>query len=368
MKKEITEAVNLIKKAVEDGIIPSAALAIGCKDELYVKECFGHVSELKDAPAINSETVYDMASMSKILATTMIVFKLIDEGRFTLEDTLELYVEKGYLNSEDVPKERRNITLYNLLTHTSGIEAHFMLWNYIEDEKDAVKFILNQPLAYETGKGQQYTCMGYIVLGKILEGYYKEGLDVIAKREVFEPLGMKNTGYHPIKEGYKALHRIEENTAYTEKDSYNDEWLAGTVHDENARFLHGVAGNAGVFSTLDDVIRFSTMLSNGGVLEGKRFISEGLFAEAIKNHTEGCGQNRGLGFHLPGEDCYSGDLFDRKAFGHTGFTGTHFLISPTTGLYVIMLTNRVHPNRDAHDEFFDVRHKLHDILTPLSLM
>jgi len=366
MKQEFIDASSLIEKAVEDGDICGAALAIGCKNQVYIKKCFGHVSIEENAEEVNENTAFDMASMSKILGPTMIALKLLDSGRIGLSDTLEDCLEAGYLNLASIPEDKKNITIKNLMTHTSGIAAYYRLWDFINSPDEAVDFILKQPLVYETGKGQQYTCMGYITLAKILEGFFKKPLDQIAKEQVFDVLQMNDTSYHRLLKGYKALYDISPNTMYTEKDPFNDIWLAGTVHDENARFLNGVSGNAGVFSTLNDVIKYATMLSNRGMLGEERFLSENIFCQAIKNYTKGFNQNRGLGFHLAGDDCYSGDMFDRNGFGHTGFTGTSILVSPTTGLYAILLTNRVHPTRD-NDKLFPIRHRFHDILSPLSL-
>ena len=314
----------LLQKGLDEGTFPSVAAAVGIKDELVYTHWLGSTS-LENGTPVNAYTRYDMASLTKILAPTMIALRAIEEGLLTLDDTVGRFF--------DAPADKNDITVRMLMTHTSGITPAFDLSSEAASPDDAVRAILEHPLDGTPGDMPRYSCMGYILFAKMLEKLYAKPLDVLAKEMVFEPLHMKNTGYLP-KGG---------NIAATEINRRTGELIQGVVHDENARFMGGVSGNAGIFSDLEDMISFTEMLA----LNGNGFISKNTLAVAIRNRTPGFDVHRGLGFHLGGtEQNYLGDLFPPESFGHTGFTGTSIAVDPHTGLYVILLTNRVHPTRE----------------------
>ena len=307
---------RLIAQGLEDGAYPSAALAIGIGDRTYLKRTYGNCDDA---------TLFDMASLSKILSPTMIALRFLEEGRFRLYDTVADFFP-------DAPADKRDITILQLMTHTGGFPAHFFLSDYTSDPAEAAQVILNHPLTQAPGGDPIYSCMGYILLGKILEKISGQPLDELAESYVFAPLGMKNTGYHPAG-----------NCAPTEFDPATGKCLQGTVHDENARFLNGISANAGVFSNIDDMITFVKML----VLEGNGYLSPATLAAALRNRTPNSkGEYRGLGFNLAGSPkSFLGDLVSPRAYGHTGFTGTSIVIDPDTGLWMVLLTNRVCPTR-----------------------
>lgn len=315
---------KLLKRGFDDGAFPSAVAAAGIKGELLGACCIGSTM-LDGGTPVNEFTLYDMASLTKILSPTMIALRAIEEGLLTLDDTVGRFF--------DAPDDKLNITVRMLMTHTSGITPAFDLSAEAACPDDAVRAILAHPLEGIPGDMPRYSCMGYILFAKMLEKLYGKPLDVLAKSMVFNPLNMKDTGYLP--EG--------ENIAATEINRRTGRLIHGVVHDENARFMGGVSGNAGVFSNLEDMIRFTEMLAMGG----KGYISRNTLSAAIRNRTPGFDVHRGLGFHLGGTtQNYLGDLFPPESFGHTGFTGTSIAVDPTTGLYIILLTNRVHPTRD----------------------
>ena len=308
---------RLVLQGLEQGAYPCAALAVGIGPKTYLKETYGGCTE---------HTLFDMASVSKILGPTMIAFRFMEEGKLRLYDCVGDFFPEA-------PEDKRDITIAQLMTHTSGIPAFFMLSDFASDPDDAVRAILTHPLAQESGIGPIYSCMGYILLGKILEKIGQAPLDVLAERYVFGPMEMKHTGYHP--EG--------EDIAPTERDPETGELIQGVVHDENSRFLKGISANAGVFSDLEDMITFTKMLALGGVTErGEAYLSP-----AMVNRTpHSTGEYRGLGFNLAGSPKnFLGDLMSSRSFGHTGFTGTSFAVDPETGLWVVLLTNRVCPTR-----------------------
>ena len=313
---------ELVRQGLEQGAYPCAALAVGIGPTLYLKKTYGTCTE---------NSLFDMASVTKILSTTMIALRFLEDGLLRLYDCVGDFFP-------DAPGDKRDITIAQLMTHTSGIAAHFYLSDHTADPADAVRVILNRPLARTPGSDPVYSCMGYILLGKILEHMGSADLATLAARHVFDPLHMKNTTYRP------AGHIIP-----TELDPATGQLLRGVVHDENARFLGGVSANAGVFSDLDDMILFTKMLScNGKRDDGTYYLSPATLHAALVNRTpHSSGEFRGLGFNLAGSPgIFLGDLLSSRAYGHTGFTGTSIAVDPETGLWVVLLTNRVCPTRE----------------------
>ncbi len=316
--------VSLLEEGVNNGCFPGGVAAVGCGDQLLAVGCAGTLS--MDGPAVNLDTRYDMASVSKVMGPTMIAFQFIQSGKIALYDTIGHFIP-------DAPEDKKDITIFQLMTHTAGFNPSFLLEKLCETPADVLKVLMEQPLDYAPGGGPAYSCMGYITMTKILEKVGGKPLDELAQELVFGPLGMANTGYCPV----------PGNIAATEISPETGKAWVGIVHDENARFQNGVSGNAGVFSNIHDMISFCTMLACGG----KDYLTSAMLQKAIRNYTPGKDVHRGLGFHLAGTECnYLGDLMPDCSFGHTGFTGTSFGVDPTTGYYVILLTNRVHPTRD----------------------
>lgn len=312
---------QLIRQGLEQGAYPCAALAVGIGPTVYLKQTYGDCME---------NTLFDMASVSKILGPTMVAFHFLERGLLRLYDTVGLFFPNA-------PADKKDITILQLMTHTSGIKDHFLLSDFCNNPEDAVDVILNHPLAQASGGDPIYTCMGYILLGKILEQIGGMPLDKLAQKYVFDPLGMTATGYHPSGD-----------IAPTEMDPATGKLLQGVVHDENARFLQGISANAGVFSDLNDMITFTKMLAMGGKTEnGEAYLSPAMLRTALRNRTpDSKGEYRGLGFNLAGSPWnFLGDLMSPAAYGHTGFTGTSFAVDPATGLWVVLLTNRVCPTR-----------------------
>lgn len=334
--------VSALEKAVADGVTPSAAIAIGTKDGILLERCFG-VRDLDDPVPVNVNTLYDMASLTKIIGTTMVAYHFIEKGLIRLDDTLNTFYP-GTL------PDKRDITIRQIMTHSSGMPAHFYVSFEAATPAQAAEAILAHPLSYPTGSEVEYSCMGFILLAKILEKIGGKPIDELAKELVFDPLGMANTTY-AVK---------TDNVASTEYVAEEGGCLKGIVHDENARFMKGISGNAGIFSDLKDMERFALMLLNDGVLDGKRYLSKAMLHTALKNYTPGKSENRGIGMKL-GLGGFMGDLTSDSAYGHTGFTGTSLVVDPEMGIYVVLLANRVHPTR-ANVKFVRFRGLLHNMI------
>ena len=330
---------SLLEKGLEQGCYPGAVAACGCRGQVCAISCTGKISQ--DGPMTDRHTRYDMASLSKVLGPTMIALRAVEEGDLTLYDTLGMYFENA-------PKDKRDITVKQLMTHSAGFEPAFWLSDEAETPEDALAALMAHPLAYAPGTDVRYSCMGYITLGKLLERLYGQPLGRLAEEKVFAPLGMTHTGYCP--DGG--------NIAATEVDRETGIAWQGIVHDENARFLRGVSANAGVFSDIDDMIAFAQMLACGG----RGYLSPATIETAIRCHAETADVRRGLGFHLAGTpQNYMGDLFPAASFGHTGFTGTSLAVDPESGFWVVLLSNRVHPTRE-NLHLMRFRRMMHNVL------
>ena len=334
-------SVNLVRDGVRRNVFPSAALAVGVGDKILVRSSWGCVGKDGAPVPATEETLYDLASLSKVVGTSMVAYRMLESGRLRLTDRLGDFFA--------VPADRSGITVQHLMTHTGGISPFFLLSREASGPDDAAAAILRHPLAAEPGAQVIYSCMGYILLGKILEKIGDAPLNRLARELVFRPLGMLRTDYLPA---------TGQTFAATEYDPVAGECLYGVVHDENARFLGGVSGNAGVCGTLDDISRFASMLA----CDGAGYLTRRMLALAIKNYTAGMVQNRGLGFQLQGRGAgFLGSRFGARSFGHTGFTGTSLAVDPDSGLFAVLLTNRVHPSRE-NVEILRFRGELHDCI------
>lgn len=315
---------DILQKGLDTGAYPCCAAAIGKGNETFFSFYGGNRALFPEKLPLTEDTLFDMASLSKLIGTTMACLRMMEEGKISPLDKISKYLSPCF--------GKENITVFELMTHTSGISAHMPL--YKGDNTDAVSAILSRPLAYPTGIKTVYSCMGYILLGKILEQIEGKPLDMIVKERVFTPLGMENSFYNPPADAVCAA---------TERDSDTGEIVCGVVHDENARFLGGVSGNAGVFCTTNDTVKFARMLSN----RGAGYLDEKTFSLAVTDYTPDFDESRGLGFQLYGDKPFpGGSNMSVGSYGHTGFTGTSLYVDNDTGVYAILLTNRVHPTRE----------------------
>lgn len=368
MKFDAKPVRSLLAEAIGGRVIPCAAFAVGLGEEIFVSEAMGYRSLFPREEAVTARTRFDMASLSKVLATTTVALRMIEAGRLLLSDPLSRFFTEEELAG--CPAGRAEATVFHLMTHTSGITPHVALWRMLpamtaasEGFDTAVAgTILRSEAVCGVGEQVHYSCMGYILLQKILERIGGKGLDALARELVFRPLGMASTGYLPFGDN---LNHPEADAAATELSPLHGYYIRGHVHDENAHFLGGVSGNAGVFSTLEDCVSFAQMLSLRGEIPhgaGKRLLSRRVFDLAVQDYTRGKNESRGLGLQLrPPLPALSaaGDLFAYGSYGHTGFTGTSLYVDAETGLWAVLLTNAVHLGRDK-TEFFRVRRLFHN--------
>jgi CubicO group peptidase (beta-lactamase class C family) len=341
MNMDFTAVSALVKNAVKDGAFPCAAFAAGLKDEVIYEGCAGMAG---DEP-VTGDSLFDLASVTKIVVPATLSMLLLEKGLISLHEPIQEFLD-------DVPEDKAGITIKHLLTHTSGIKAHMLLQETAQSPPEAVESILKTELSAPVGTATEYSCLGFILLGKILEKVTGEELDILAKKYILDPLGMQNSGYNP-----KKGHIIP-----TEYDKETGRHLTGAVHDENARFLGGVSANAGLFSSLTDMKKYCAMLSRNGMAGNTPFVSKAVLELYKQNYTPGMSESRGLGFSLNDGRAHAlGDLFPVGSYGHTGFTGTCFFVDIKTGLYVILLTNRVFYGRE-NNKIMHFRRRFHNAI------
>lgn len=329
----LEEVDRLLEDFRERGACPGGVVAVGYRGALVHLHPFGRLTYDKDAPPVTADTLYDLASLTKVVATTTMAMILVDEGRLDLDRPV-----RDFLPGFQGPGKEL-VTIRHLLTHSSGLDATSPLYKEVRGRAAFLERIEAMDLSYAPGSRSVYSDLGIILLGEILERVAGQPLDAFVRDRVFEPLGMRDTMFRPPPE-------LRPRIAPTEIDPWRGRLVHGEVHDENAFAMGGVAPHAGLFSTAGDLARFGQMLLNGGVLEGRRIVSR----ETVALFTRRAGipgSDRALGWDTKSaEGSSAGTLFSPTSFGHTGFTGTSIWIDPERQLYVILLTNRVHPTRE----------------------
>jgi beta-glucosidase-like glycosyl hydrolase/CubicO group peptidase (beta-lactamase class C family) len=349
---QLQPAFDVIERAIADKAFPGATLAVGYHGKVAL-HAFGKLDYDAKSPQTNVRTMYDVASLTKVIVTTTLVAKLV-EGDFPspllLDAPIERYLPEWATGPQ--PEWRHRVTVRHLLTHTSGLPAFKEYWRTSKSKQDTLKMIFAEPLEYEPGTKEIYSDLGIILMAEIVERLTGRTLDDLAKEYIFAPLGMHDTMYRPPKKLWPAI-------APTEFDAnFRKRLVQGEVHDENAFAMGGVSGHAGVFSTAPDLAAFSQMLLNGGIYAHQRILRRTTIAQFTVPQQLSNG-SRTLGWVVPTEGSSSGHYFSPHSFGHTGFTGTSIWIDPDREVFVVLLTNRVHPTRENH-KIAEVRPALHD--------
>ena len=318
-----------VRDAVASSEIPGAVLVVGQGDQILHRKVLGWRATAPTPELMTADTIFDIASLTKVIATAPSVLRLWEMGKVDLNAPLGRYLK------EFDSAAFQDVTVMRLLTHSAGMNDLPSREAMAKGFPEAARIQSRAGLAVPPGSTFLYSDTGFILLGELVRRVSGEPLDTFARKQFYAPLGMRDTAFDPPAAWRKRI-------APTEAVN-NQGPLRGVVHDGNARLLHGVAGHAGVFSTASDLSRFCRMLLAGGQLGGRRYLKEATVKAMFAPHVIG-ESTRGLGWDISSP--YSrtlGAYFPMGSVGHTGFTGTAIWMDPATGVYMILLTNRVHP-------------------------
>jgi len=337
---------RIVTRGIDAGGYPGASVVVGRRGAVVLQRGFGRLSWSAESNSVSPDTsIYDVASLTKVVGTTAAIMALYDDGKIKLDAPVTRYLPQFTGGLNDMA------TVSDLLTHRSGLPAARNLWRGTTSPGAARALVLSTRVRDIPGRKYEYSDLGADLLGFIVEAVSEQPLDVFLHNRVFGPLRMTNTFFQPAD---SLRYRI----APTELISPRGYPIHGQVHDENAYALGGVAGHAGLFSTASDLAVFAQMLLNGGTHDGTRIFAD----STVTLFTRRAAGHRALGWDTADGDYGSGKYLTPRAYGHTGFTGTSMWIDPDRKMFVILLTNRVHAARARYPGrvISDVRSDLSD--------
>ena len=334
-----------------DSAFPGAVVAVGNHSRLALLSAVGHYG-VDDPRPMTTATVFDLASLTKVIGLTTACMLLVDQHKLDLNTPVQRYLP------EFTGKDKNKVTIRHLLTHSSGLPAWRPLFRETESREAALALVDSTPLDTVPGVRYVYSDLGAIVLTQVVERITKTRIDQYLDSAVFKPLGMTSTRYLPPADWIDHIAPTEMDTAFRHR------MIRGEVHDENTGRLGGISGHAGLFSTAGDLARFAEWLLNtrqGRASSDLLRLSPSVVQAFIARQDLPPGSSRGLGWDTPSENSSAGTKMSAHAFGHTGFTGTSIWLDPDRDLFVILLTNRVHPTR-ANTKIREVRPHVADLV------
>ncbi|MEX2395527.1 MAG: serine hydrolase domain-containing protein [Balneolales bacterium] len=339
--RHLSRVDALVEQAIEDEETPGAVLVVMRKGKIAYRKAYGMKQIHPNAQEMKATTIFDMASITKPVATATSLMILLDRGLITLNDPISKFIP-GFRAWED-EKNRENAKILHLLTHSAGLPSYAPVAQLSSRFGNAsadslLHYFSTVERHSEPGTNFMYSCPSFITLQRIIESVTGESLHTFTQNNIFLPLGMHNTTFTP---GENMMATI----APTQMQE-DDMMLIGNVHDPLANILmSGISGNAGLFSSADDMAVFANMMLNNGIHDDRRILSPAA-VNKMTGIPDKLGQfGRGLGWDLNSAfSSNQGDLFGKNTYGHTGYTGTSVILDPDTDTAVILLTNRVHPN------------------------
>lgn len=337
-----------------DSAYPGAVVAVGRHGRIALLAAAGHYSDGNER-SVEPETVYDLASLTKVIGLTSACMILVDEGKLDLDAPVQRYLPEFRGPQKDA------VTIRHLLTHSAGLAADLPLFDSTRSRAAALTMVDSSPLLAAPGTQFVYSDLSAIVLMQVVERITGQSLDAFLGARVFGPLGMTATRFNPPRSWLDHIAPTELDTMFRHR------LLRGEVHDESAARLGGVSGNAGLFSNATDLARFATWLL-GTVVNPPRppvpaLVRPDIVAMFVKRQSIPPGSTRALGWDTPSDSGYSsaGTKLSRRSFGHTGYTGTSIWMDPDNDLFIILLTNRVNPTR-ANTKILEVRPRVADLV------
>ena len=325
---------TIVERAIGAGAMPGCQVLVMHHGRVVTERCYGHLTYDPASPSVTPQTVYDLASLTKVTATTLAIMHLVDYGQVGINDKLSKYLP--YLKNTD----KESITLKQALSHCAGLKAYDTLWRQTNDRDSILRLVAASELRADNN--YCYSDFGFMLLADVVEKVSGMPLDSYMDKYFYRPMGLTHTAFKPLDNGLdRSL------IAPTEDDSIRG-LIHATVHDPNAFAMGGVSGHAGLFSNAREVGLLMQMLLNGGELDGKRYLKETTVETFTRRHFEKQGNRRALGFDkqllVPSKNAQTSFESSQASYGHTGFTGTMVWVDPDYDLVYVFLSNRVHPS------------------------
>ncbi len=347
--EQFQRAFSVLRSGIAQRAFPGAAVAITHQGKVIAHKGLGHFTYDAASPAVTAETIYDLASVTKVIATTAACMILYDRGLFKLDQPLVELLPHFAESTAGQKDARSQVTLRMLLAHSSGLPAYIKLFQTAHSKDELLAQALRVPLAAEPCSHAEYSDMGFILLGQALEKLSGEPLDQFCQREIFAKLNLSHTSFNPPASLKLAIPPTEDDRTFRHR------LVQGEVNDENASVMGGVAGHAGCFSTALDVSVFAQCILQGGTPLVKKETLE-IFT---RRQDTPAGTSRALGWDTPSQPSQSGRYFSSRSYGHLGYTGTSLWIDPDRQLSVTLLTNRTWPDRGSQS-IKQIRPAFHD--------
>jgi len=343
-----SSAFLVLEEAIEQRAFPAASVAVTHSGQLIALKAIGRFTFEAESPTAATSTLFDLASLTKVMATTPMAMLLYERGLLDLETPVCAIVPEFVSDAEKDPR-RRDVTLRMLLAHSSGLPAYEKLFLKARTREELLHAAFTMPLSADPGSRAEYSDIGFIILGVALERLADEPLDRFCQREIFAPLGMTNTAFNPPARIRAAIPPTADDQTFRRRI------IQGEVQDENASVLGGVAAHAGLFSTAKDAAKFAHAILNGG----HPILRPETIALFTRREPAPSGTSRALGWDTPSSPSQSGKYFSAQSYGHLGYTGTSLWIDPLRQLSITLLTNRTWPDC-ANQAIKEVRPKFHN--------
>ena len=360
---------SLIQKEIDAGNIPGAVIQVKKGDSILHRAAYGHAQKynyslqpLENPEPMTTEHLFDLASLTKVCATTIGIMKLVDEGKLSVDDAISNYLpdfQEG---------KKSKITIRHLLTHTSGLAQWVPTYYHASNAKQRYEYIAELPLKWEVGEGRHYSDLGFMLLGDIIERVSGQRLDDYLQENIYHPLGMQKTAFNPLEKGFTQIAATSHGNPFEKQMVYDDDFgykvdvdakswdgwrqytLKGEVNDGNAWYANGgVAGHAGLFSTAVDIQVLVDLLLNHGKFRDQQLISAAVIDSFLTKDRFG----NGLGWAID-QNIIAAEGAPEGTFGHTGFTGTNIVAVPRDTLSIILLTNRQHEGRQQNGYYYNL--------------
>jgi len=365
----ITAIDSLIQKEVKANNIAGAVIQVKKGDSILHRAAYGYANEysydmqpLEHPEKMTANHLFDLASLTKVCATTFGIMKLVDEGKIAINDPIYKYLP------EFKTGEKAKITIRNLLTHTAGLYQWKPTYYHASNPKERYAYIARLPLKWKVGEGRHYSDLGFMLLGDIIKRVSGQRLDQFVQQKIYAPLHLKHTVFNPLDKGFKKIAATSHGNPFEKHMVYDDNFgykvdvdpkswngwrqytLQGEVNDGNAWYANGgVAGHAGLFSTIDDLQVLVDLLLHKGRFEGKQIISSTVVDTFLTKDHYG----NGLGWAMDPDVIYAKGA-PVGTFGHTGFTGTNIVAVPKDSLSIILLTNRQNVGPQKNGYYYDL--------------